>query len=59
MTNEKTFYTIKNLSLELGLSVSTIYNMIKDGYIKARQINGKGIWRISPAEFKRVVKENK
>ena len=49
----KTFYTVKEVSSIIGISITSIYEWIRSGRIAAVKI-GK-FWRISKEELERIV----
>jgi len=51
--------TIKETAKELGISVRTVFRMIKDGRLKANKFNmpymgGEFIWLINPISIARI-----
>jgi len=51
---EKIVYDLVETAEMLGMSYRTVYNLIKDGNIKAVKIGGN--WRVSAEELQRIVK---
>ncbi len=55
MIEKKSFYTVKDVSEALEVSISTVHVYIKDGIVDAYQVQGRGPWRIKPIEYERLL----
>lgn len=53
------FYTIKDISLLLGLNQETIRRWIREGKLNGENIGGRAGYRISKVEFDKFLSENK
>ena len=56
MDIKKRYYSPKEVSIILGVSLGTVYNYISEGYLKCTKL-GKKTVRISKKSIERFIKE--
>ena len=55
MSNEKPFYTLKELADMLGIKHKSVYNLVYAGKLPARKWGGR--WIVTKKDFERFLEE--